>query len=218
MKSPVVLRSIMATLAVAISLGFSTAPAQDAKVEKLVDLKEPIIQSQQTPDLKAAGVKEKRWKPKDWLEFEIPFIAAAPRTAKSGFTTYDSLVFKYYLFLANADKDKNRILTAEVTHVNVPVGEGMASVVYLSPSAVLNLTGNSRVMPNAVTFWGVEVLHDGKTVGFLSSKGKSPTDSGAEWWKSPNAPTTVPGVLKNKMETPFAPLWGDYHAEVQSHK
>lgn len=218
MKSPFFLRSILATLAVAVGLGVSTAQAQDAKSEKLVDLKEPTIQSQQTPDFKGTGVKEKRFKPKDWLEFEIPFIATAPRNAKGNFTSFDALTFKYYLYLANADKDKNRILTAEVTHVNVPVGEGLASVVYLSPAAVLGLTGNSRVMANAVTFWGVEVTHDGKVVGFLSSKGKSPSDSGAEWWKAPSAPPTVPGMLKNKMETPFAPLWGDYHAEVQSTK
>jgi hypothetical protein len=218
MKFPFVLRSTLATLAVAVGLGVSSAPAQDAKSEKLIDLKEPMIQAQSTPDIKAAYVKEKRWKPKDWLEFEIPFIASAPRGAKAGFTSFDTLTFKYYLFLANADKSKSRILTAEINHVNVPVGEGLASVVYLSPSAVLALTGNSRVMANSVTLWAVEVSHDGKTVGFLSSKGKAPTDPGAEWWKAQGAPETVPGVLKNKMETPFAPLWGDYHAEVQSHK
>jgi hypothetical protein len=201
----------MATLAVAASFGVSTAPAQDAKAEKLVDLKEPTIQAQSTPDIKAAYVKDKRWKPKEWLEFEIPFIAAAPRSGGSTITTYDLLTFKYYLFLDNPDKKKQRILTAEVNHVNVPIGEGMASVVYLSPSAVYRLTGNSRVNAGAVTLWGVEVTREGKTVGFLSKDGK-------KWWESPSAPTTEPAVLKNKMETPFAPLWGDYHAEVQSQK
>jgi hypothetical protein len=160
------LNSMLATVAVVIGLGVSTAQAQDAK---LIDLRAPIIQAQQTPDIKA-------------------------------------------------DKEKSRILTTEVNHVNVPVGEGMASVVYLSPSAVLGLSGSPRVQTNAVTLWAVEVTHEGKTVGFISSKGKSPTDPGAEWWKATSAPPTVAGVLKNKMETPFAPLWGDYHAEVQSNK
>jgi hypothetical protein len=209
------LNSMLATVAVVVGLGVSTAQAQDAK---LIDLKEPIIQAQQTPDIKAAGVKDKRWKPKEWLEFEVPFIAMAPRNAKANFTSYEQLTFKFYIFLSNADKEKSRILTAEVNHVNVPVGEGMASVVYLSPSAVLGLSGSPRVQTNAVSLWAVEVAHEGKTVGFISSKGKSPTDPGAEWWKATSAPPTVAGVLKNKMETPFAPLWGDYHAEVQSNK
>ena len=209
------LNSMLATVAVVVGLGVSTAQAQDAK---LIDLKEPIIQAQQTPDIKAAGVKDKRWKPKEWLEFEVPFIAMAPRNAKANFTSYEQLTFKFYIFLSNADKEKSRILTAEVNHVNVPVGEGMASVVYLSPSAVLGLSGSPRVQTNAVSLWAVEVAHEGKTVGFISSKGKSPTDPGAEWWKATSAPPTVAGVLNNKMETPFAPLWGDYHAEVQSNK
>ena len=209
------LNSMLATVAVVVGLGVSTAQAQDAK---LIDLKEPIIQAQQTPDIKAAGVQDKRWKTKEWLEFEVPFIAMAPRNAKANFTSYEQLTFKFYIFLSNADKEKSRILTAEVNHVNVPVGEGMASVVYLSPSAVLGLSGSPRVQTNAVSLWAVEVAHEGKTVGFISSKGKSPTDPGAEWWKATSAPPTVAGVLKNKMETPFAPLWGDYHAEVQSNK
>jgi hypothetical protein len=211
MKSPFVFRSLLVTAAVAVGLGVSSAPAQDAKMEKLVDLKDPSIQAQSTPDIKAAYVKEKRWKPKDWLEFEIPFIATAPRGAPSTLTTYDQLTFKYYLFLDNPDKKKQRILTADVNHVNVPLNEGLASVVYLSPSAVLRLTGNNRVAPGAVTLWAVEVSREGKVVGFLSKDGK-------KWWESPSAPPTEAGVLKNKMETPFAPLWGDYHAEVQSNK
>ena len=211
MKSPFVFRSLLAALAVVAGIGISSVQAQDAKAEKLVDLKEPTIQAQSTPDIKAAYVKEKRWKPKDWLEFEIPFIASAPRGAPAGFNTFDLLTFKYYLFLDNPDKKKQRILTAEINHVNVPIGEGMASVVYLSPSAVHRLTGNTRVITSAVTLWAVEVTREGKTVGFLSKDNK-------KWWESPNAPPTEPGVLKNKMETPFAPLWGDYHAEVQSSK
>ena len=101
-------------------------------------------------------------------------------------------------------------------HVNIPVGETMASVVYLSPSAIFNLTGRSRVEPSMVSRWGVEVFNGTQKVGFASSQGKTPTQAGAEWWKIPNAPPQTPGLLMNKAQTPFAPLWGDYHAEVQT--
>ncbi|MFN0128762.1 MAG: Amuc_1102 family pilus-like protein [Verrucomicrobiales bacterium] len=216
MKSPFIFRIMLATVAVAADLGVSSALAQDDKTEKLIDLKQPIIQAQQTPDLKGTGVKEKRWKPKDWLEFEVPFIASPPNSLRSTFTSFDVLNFKYYLYLDNPDDKKKRILTADLNHVNVPINEPLASVVYLSPSAVLRLTGVPRIVPNDVKNWAVEVSYNGKVVGFISSSGKSPTDPKATWWKSPNAPPTEAGVLKNKTETPFAPLWGDYHAEVQS--
>src|SRR4249919_1194645 len=72
--------------------------AQDAK-EKLVDLANPTIQAQTTPDFKGTGVKDKRWKPKEWLEFEVPFMASAPKGAKGKFESFDQLVFKYYLYL-----------------------------------------------------------------------------------------------------------------------
>ncbi len=191
--------------------------AQDAK-EKLVDLKDPTKQGQMTPDFNVKGVKDKRWKPKEWLEFEVPFVASAPKGSKADVKTLDSLNFKYYLYLDNPDKAKKKILTADVTHVNVPIGEAMASVVYLSPASILSLTGKERIDASAVTLWAVEVTRDGAMVGFLSSKGKSPNDAGAKWWTADNAPPQVPGLLLNKSQTPFAPLWGDYHADVQASK
>lgn len=189
--------------------------AQDAK-EKLVELANPTIQAQQTPDIEAKGVKPKRWKPKDWLEFEVPFVASAPKTARGEFRSFDELNFKFYLLLDSPDKEKRKVLTADVSYVNVPVGEAVAAVVYLSPTAILNLTGKTRVEPGAAQMWGVEVTYNNNLVGFLSSGGKAPGTPAAEWWKSDKAPPQASGLLKNKTQTPFAPLWGDYHCEVKA--
>lgn len=206
-------------LATALVAVFGLAPsvrAQDGKGEKLVDIKDVIIQVQKTPDIAAKNVKEKRWVPKDWIEVEIPFVAIAPKAARGDFKVFESLVFKYFVLFENPDPKKRKTLTTEVTHMNVPVGENVASVAYISPSSILALTGKPRAEANAVTFWGVEVTYNGNTVGFLSSKGKTPSDAGAEWWKSDKAPPQAPGMLLNKSQTPFAPLWGDYHCDVQS--
>jgi hypothetical protein len=206
-------------ISTALGLWLGTHPTTfaqtSAKPDNLVDLKDPTIQVQQTPDWDVKNIQKKRWKPKDWIEIEVPFEAKAPAN-KRDLKVYDSLNFKYYVYLDSPDKDKKKILTADVTHVNIPIGETMASVVYLSPSDIFSLTGSNRAMPNMVTMWGIEVFNGTQLVGFHSSRGKSPTQAGAEWWKVNNAPPQVPGLLRNKTQTPFAPLWGDYHAEVQA--
>jgi hypothetical protein len=217
MKAPIV-KSLLFSAAAGLSLGLLiVARAQETKerAEKLVDFGSPSTQAQFTPDWEVKNVTKKRWKPKEWLEFEIPFEAKPPSN-KRDLTVFDALTFKFYLYLENPDPKKRKILTADVPHVNVPVGESMASVVYLSPSAIFNLTGKSRVEPTMVSRWGVEVFNGTQLVGFASSQGKSPTAAGAEWWKIDNAPPQTPGLLMNKAQTPFAPLWGDYHAEVQT--
>jgi hypothetical protein len=194
----------------------SPAWGQD-KAEKLIDIKAVVIDVQRTPDIAAKNVKEKRWTPKDWIEVEVPFTASAPRAAKD-FKVFETLNFKYYILFENPDPKKRKTLTADITHTNVPVNENVASVAYISPSTILALTGNNRAQPNSITFWGVEVKYNGNVVGFLSSRGKSPTDAGAKWWESDKAPAQAPGLMLSKSQTPFAPLWGDYHCDVQATK
>ncbi|MGI8605444.1 MAG: Amuc_1102 family pilus-like protein [Verrucomicrobiales bacterium] len=186
------------------------AQASADKAEKLIDVKEPSIQIQQTPDFTVKGVTNKRWKPKEWLEIEVPFEAKAPAT-KRDVKVYDALTFKYYLYVNTPDAKARKILTAELAHINIPVGEPMASVVYLPPAAITGLTGGGRAAPNLISMWGVEVFNGTQLVGFLTSTGK-------EWWKVNNAPPQTPGMLLNKSETPFAPLWFDYHATLQGGK
>ena len=55
-------------------------------------------------------------------------------------------------------------------------------------------------------------------VGFFSKFGGStvdnPNDPKAKWWEAKSAPQQEPALL-SKVQTPFAPLWGDYHADVR---
>jgi hypothetical protein len=201
-------KSLAASLLLAVvSLFSGPVQAQDAPAnppQNLVALGSPKAEVQFTPDFKVGNVKEKRWQPKQWLEIEIPFKAAPP-PGKQDVKFYDTLTFKFYVFLEPADKDKVKVLTLEVNHINVPVGEDLASAVYLSPSTVLNLTGDSRPNPRLIKQIGVEVLNGGQMVGGYQ----------APWWKSPKAPAQVQGVLLNKSQTPFAVLWGDYHPDIQ---
>jgi hypothetical protein len=179
------------------------------QAEELVKFERPAIQAQLTPDIQAKGVKDKRWKPREWLEVEFPFKAGKLKD-KPDAKFHDSLTFKYYVVL---DGKQKKMLTAEVVHVNIPMLRDAATVVYISPSTIENLTGEERVNPAIVKSYGIEVFRGTDLVGLFSSVGGT-----NKFWEAPaviaNYPAS-PGLLLTKAETPFAPLWGDYHVETQ---
>ncbi len=199
----------------------ASSSAQDApKAEKLVDIKDIKIQVQKTPDFALkGGTTDKRVRPKDWIEIEPEFKTLKSASDKKA-EVAPELTFKYYVFLNTMSgvKENARILTAEVIHTNVPLDEVSHSVVYISPSTILRVTGKPEGNASLVTAYAVEVTKGGETVGFFSKLGgssfNSPNDPKAKWWESKTAPQQEPALLA-KVQTPFAPLWGDYHADVK---
>ena len=205
MKSPF---STLIAPALVVGMSFSTAFAQDAKFEKLVDL-DVKVNTQETPQIAATNVKDKRWKPKTWIEIETSVKAKPAKDAKpENSKTYPELTLKYYVVVTGSSADKTKTLTGEVVHSNVPTGEEAHSVVYISPATLMAITGKPAGGPADITFWGVEASVAGTVVGRASSTG------GKDWWTSPKAPKSQPGLL-SKSETPFSILWGDYHLDVK---
>lgn len=194
------------------------APA--AKKEKLVAFKDIKIQVQKTPDFTLkGGTTDKRVRPKDWIEIEPEFKTIRAAGEKKA-EVYPEITFKYYVFLKNTGvSDNSRILTAEVIHTNVPIDEVTHSVVYISPSSILRVTGKPEGNPTLVTGYAVEAIIAGEVVGFFSKfnggTNENPNDPKAKWWEIKGAPTQEPALL-SKPQTPFAPLWGDYHADVKA--
>jgi hypothetical protein len=187
------------------------APA-GAKKEKLVDVNKVNIEIQKTPDFPVPNVKQKRFIPKDWIEVEVDCKADISKAEKDpSKKTHQTVTFKYYLyFQGTPDSKKNRVVTGEVTHVNVPIKENIHSVMYLSPSALAKLTDHSpAINKTMVQQWGVAVFIDGQEVGRKTSKNDQ------EWWTTPGIAATE-NLLLDKTQTPFAPLWHDYHLEVGS--
>ncbi len=176
--------------------------------EELVKFKKGAVEQQKTPQFTVQNVVEKRFKPKDWLEIEFELETVAPKAPAGGQKQnfHDEVTMKYYVYLEPADATKKKTLTLDVNYVSVPVGETIHSVVYLSPTTLVNLTGNNIVDKSMVKFWGVEAYIGGKLVGMKSS-------TAGAWWKSDKAPTAEPGRLQLKSQTPFAPLWSDYYLE-----
>jgi hypothetical protein len=203
-----------------VSAAFAQAPAVK---EKLVDFKDIKIAVQKTPDFSLkGGTTDKRVRPKDWIEIEPEFRTAAPKGASKDTKVVADLVFKYYVFLgaAGAPNENKRILTGEVTHTNVPISEWTHSVVYVSPSTIMRVTGKPEGTAQLVTGYGVEVTTGGDLVGFYSNlNGKtfpSPSTAGAKWWES--ATVKKEEDLLNKAQSPFAPLWADYYADIKGVK
>jgi hypothetical protein len=195
--------------------------AQDApaKKEKLVVFKDIKIDLQKTPDFSLkGGTKDKKFRPKDWIEIEPEFKTEKPADAKKS-EVLSELTFKYYVLLNSSVKENARVLTGEVVHSNVPVDEVSHSVVYISPSTIFQVTGKPEGNAGLVTAYAVEASRGGAVVGFFSKFGGStvtdPSDPKGKWWESKLAPKQEPGLL-SKPQTPFAPLWGDFHADVKA--
>ncbi len=62
------------------------------------------------------------------LEVEVEFTAVLDST--------DELTFKYFILV------NGRLLTGEVTHINISAGRENRSVVYVSPRTLARFTGN----------------------------------------------------------------------------
>ena len=183
-------------------LGPVSADAQVQVQIKSIKVDKPDLTMLKTPDFNANTGKIKETpRRREWLELEVKFEVEG----KSANDYVDNLLFKYYIVL---DDDKKTMVTADVTHVNIPIGEEMYSSVYLSPSSLDKLVGKKKGSERSVEGYAVEILHLGQSYGG-TAKPSSPT----RWWQA--RPATQ-GLLLSKDKTPYAPLRWDRFAEVKS--
>lgn len=196
-----------AALATCMLFGSSFAYAQSYKVEpgkpKFDDLTSPEF----------GGTNVKKFQPKDWLEVEASFkVQMAPEPPSK---TLESLIVKWYIAVKHPDKaGAYLLLTKDITHVNLPLNEDIFSSVYLSPASIKRLTGSDRAGKGAVSLVGYEIVINGNKLAHETNESKP------GWWNSTSdkisRSDTVP--LLNKLETPFANMWWDRYAEIQSDR
>jgi hypothetical protein len=192
-------------LALAGGLLLSAASAQQFKAS--VD--KPSFDDLQSPEF--SGGKQKAFKPKNWLELETKLnLLMSPEPLSK---TCDKVTVKWYVAVQNPDKANTYLLlTKEVDHVNVPLGEDVYVSVYLSPSSIKRLTGSDRANKGLVDLVGYEVLINGVKVAEETNKSKP------GWWNTGSSKISrsdaVP--LLTKMQTPFSHMWWDRYAEVAS--
>ncbi|HYY14318.1 MAG TPA: Amuc_1102 family pilus-like protein [Chthoniobacterales bacterium] len=130
-----------------------------------------------------------------WLQVEAEFTAAPPIT--------DELTIKYFVLF------NGTVFTGEVTHTNVLPGRERRSAIYMPPRTVARFTTANRPLgPNSVQNIAVQILQQGILKDELNLN-RAP----AQWYASL---PQVAGLLLNKNETPFAPLYWDRYEQIKS--
>ena len=152
--------------------------------------------------------KNKSFKPGDWLELEAKLnISMSPEPPSK---TCEKITVKWYVAIKNPEKPSSMLLlTKDVEHVNVPLGEDIFASIYLSPGSIKRVTGSSKGGKSAVEIVGYEVLYNGTKIAEATTKFKP------GWWNAASEKIarseTVP--LLTKPETPFSNMWWDRYAE-----
>ena len=158
---------------------------------QLVKITRNLIAS---PEFNYNGAETFRTNARDrWLEVEVEFAAAPEFT--------DELTLKYYIAL------NGKLLTGEVTHVNILAGKELHSVMYISPRALAHFMGKRPLTTNSVENIAVQILQQGAVKDELSLTRARP-----QWFA---AVPQVSGFLLNKNETPFAPLYWDRYEQIK---
>ena len=102
---------------------------------------------------------------------------------------------------------ENKLLDGQVTHVNIPKGREHYSVMYVSPRTLEKLTGGKTVTAANVQNVWVVATKQGQVFDQAAVKNVA----------IPNLPH-LPGMVLNKMETPFAPLYFDRYEPIRAAK
>ena len=177
---------------VALAASALVSQAQDQSFE-ITDLAPEVVK---TPNYNfSLGPRNTRTDEQDWVQVEVTFSAAPKFT--------DELTMKYYIAI------NKQLLTGEVTHINVPAGRGLRSVMYVPPRTVQRLMEGKNLTPNSFDNIAVQLLVKGQLVAQKSWKG-SPTDN---WFQQVQQ---IPNLVLNKSETPFAPLYWDRYEMIRS--
>lgn len=164
--------------------------------DKTFEIAEIAPEVVKTPDINFSnGPRNARSDYEDWVQVEVTFAAAPEFT--------DEVTVKYYIAV------NKQLLTGEVTHINVPQGRELRSVMYVPPRTVQRLMGGKNLTANAFDNIAVQMLVKGQLVAQKSWK-----RAGNENWFQ--TVQQIPNLVLNKNETPFAPLYWDRYEMIKS--
>jgi len=204
-------RSI-AVLALAASCWW-LAPVDQAAAQQTVRVSVDNINfdTQQTPAFSFRGPRDKRVRERDWLEVEVEMKVEKAPNPNDPLPMVGELEVRYFVLFGATNPATNQryMATGTVNHVNVRTGDTVRSVAFIPPDAMFRFSGGkdnySRRDVEAVA---IEVMHGGQLVG-----GDATAQRQAAWWRG-TYPETA-GFVRAKPDTPFAPLWYDYHLDVK---
>jgi hypothetical protein len=167
---------------------FSQAPIGPGSVK----LGKIAIEGQKTPEFNLSlGPTKRTGKSLTWLEIEVDYDTMPKEI--------DELTFKFSALI------EKQLITGEVTYVNIAEGKGHYAVMYVSPKGLDKLTKGKPFTAASVENAWVEVTRQGQQL----SKPVSLKNGNV-----PNVPQ-MSGLLLNKNQTPFAPLFYDRYEEIK---
>ncbi len=181
----------------------AVASAQTAKPEIRLGAVEMSVDTQFTPQIQATNVKDKRWRPKQWLEVQVDFKATIARSLGGREGTYPAIEVRYFLALAGkkTTEGKQVVMSGTITYKDVVNGENHA-LSFVTPASLKRLLEKENGGKADVSLFACEILAGGEVIG-----GKS-TGPG-KWWEATDK-IAFEEVVLPKEKTPFAPLWGDF--------
>ena len=180
------------SLSLAAALGFLLpASAQTMVAPGSVKLGKVQVAVVKTPEYSLSSGPQKRSKPADWLEVEIEYETKAEEI--------DELTFTFTIMI------EKKLLTGQVTHINIPKGREHFSVMYIAPRTLEKLTGGKALTAGSIENVWVTVERQGMKLAQPES-----FKPGA----IPNLPQQN-GLVLNKDETPFAPLFYDRYEPIK---
>jgi hypothetical protein len=173
-------------------VGFAQTPGRPGTEFQITKITRALIAP---PEFTYNGAQNYRTDQRErWLEVEVEF-ASAPELA-------EEVTVKYYLAL------NGKLLTGEVTHVNVAAGREHRSVMYVPPKTIARLMGNRPLTATSIQNIAAQIVQQGAVKSEVSLERAAP-----QWFAS------VPqlgGLMLNKNETPFAPLYWDRYEQIKS--
>ena len=175
--------------ALAFTAGVHAQGPVGPKDIKLAKVQPAVVK---TPEFQISG-GTKRSKLGEWLEMEVEY-ATTPEDI-------DELTFK---FAAMIDK---KIVIGQVTYINIPKARDHYAVMYIAPRSLEKLTGGKPLSPASIENVWVTVERQGQTLGTTSFKPAA----------MPNA-QQLSGLVLNKDETPFAPLYYDRYEAIKKSR
>jgi len=130
-----------------------------------------------------------------WLEVEVNFESNVDWT--------DELTVRYFILLAG------QCLTGEVTHIDIPRGRDLYSVVYVSPKTIARILNGRPLTGIDIQDVGVQLVAKGQVLTTKSYK----TVGDQQWWQNQQQ---ITGKVLNKNQTPFAPLIWDRYEQIKA--
>ncbi|MCB1209089.1 MAG: hypothetical protein KDK97_07165 [Verrucomicrobiales bacterium] len=205
-----------ALYAIAIAgLAAGNISAQDSTQVKL-DAKSIKLEQQQTPQIQASNIVDKKWRPKNWLEIDAEFAIKLARDVGGRDGSLAGLDVKYYVGMNQNSKDgKPIVLSGTVSYQNVPADDDSHTLAFVAPSTLKRILQKDNGGKGDVKAVGCEFLVGGTIIAVQSS-------TGSPWWYDPatKAPSDKfsfeDGAVLGKNKTPFAPFWGDYDVPVRA--